>query len=213
MHGVIGQDMSRAGRKRKSGKRYASGDLVPARAPDDRIRAARQPHRRCLDEAVRLDERAESPLGRLLLRGLLATVDAIGTTNAGGDAAAARYDAGCAYVAVTGAYRAVIEAPTSTSGSGRGFGCAVEQTNDADTCRRDPDGCGCLRRKQRYDGAFEALVRRAGMRAARAVARVAVHREDIPERDLPYLVAGLDALAHHFGLTRTRSRGYLGNAN
>lgn len=184
--------VARRGRKRKAGRRHPSGQLVRAAQPDDRIRSARQPHRRGLPKEMRLSEKAESPLGRLLLTGKLR-----GPFEYDDERASDRYEAGQLYAQAVGAYRSVIEAPRSVSGSGRGSACEIEGKREQ-FC--DPASCACLRKKERYDGAFEALMR-AGQRAAKVVARVAVHREAIAPQDLVYLVAGLDALARHFGLT------------
>lgn len=169
----------------------------------------------------RLDEKAESPLGRLSLTG--ERVDGKFKPFI----TAEQHDAGALYAHVVGAYRSVIEGPRSTGGSGRGFECGSEVGNPIERqvrvgaavitmrawpCGASDDGCGCARRKARYDGAFEAVMR-AGQRAAKAVARVAVHREDLAPQDLVYLVEGLRALARHFGLTERRSSGHSRNAN
>lgn len=161
--------MSRAGRKRKSGARYAGGArLKPEAKPDDRIKTSRQPHRRGLPDEQRRDERAESPLGRLLLKGVI-------------DAEC--YDAGERYVAIVGQYRAVINTPRATAGSGRGMTCAVDSIETEEmvdrfkavrvkprSCFQDADTCACLRRQERYDAAYAAVLgvredayRRAGL--------------------------------------------------
>jgi hypothetical protein len=184
--------VARRGRKRKLGRRHPSGQLVREKQPDDRIRTSRQPHRRQVAKEHRLDERAESPLGRLLLQGRLRAAGELGD-----EAARDRYEAGMMYAQIVGAYRAVIEAPKSVSGSGRGSACEIAGISES-FC--EPETCSCLRRKRRYDGAFEALIGR-GQRAAKLVARVAVHREEIAPSDLVYLVDGLQALAVHLGLT------------
>lgn len=216
---------SRRGRKRKEGARYPSGGLKPAPAekdPGDRVRTSRQPHRRVLEDSLRLSEEAESPLGRLHLSGALRS-----PSNEDADVAAARYQAGELYAQIVGTYRSVIETPRSTAGSGVGFGCLSQHGEATEKpvrlagrvfvlrewpCQRDPDGCGCARRKARYDDAFEALMT-AGQRAAKAVARVAVHREAISAEDRVYLVLGLTALARHFGLTGRRPRAHSGNTH
>jgi hypothetical protein len=148
-------------------------------------------------EDARLDQRAESPLGRLNLRDVITD---------------AQHDAGVRYAAVVGAYRAVIEAPSGTSGSGRGFGCLADSPGGERACTFDPEACGCLARKTRYDRAYEAVAA-VGQRAARAVARVAVWREEPTRQDLVYLKVGLTALAWHFGLTGQGRRAHSGNTN
>lgn len=197
--------MARRGRPRKPGKRYPSGGLVPRHPDDDPYRAlsAQQPHRRSVPENLRLDHRAESLLGRLFLSGVLAA--------AGDDPAASpskaelRYEAGARYAAIVGSYRAVIGTPAGTSGSGRGFGCVIDATRDDDACRLEPETCACLRRKVRYEAAFEALMK-VGQRAAKAVARVAIHGEALRAGEIVYLIGGLDVLVVHFGLTTHAER-------
>jgi hypothetical protein len=209
----IGEVMSRPGRKRKNGPRHPGGQLKKEKQPDDRIRTSRQPHRRALAHEMRASgaddlevkkacsgEEAESPIGRLWLTGKLA---------AHGDhdsqAARDRYDAGTMYAQIVGAYRSVIEAPNGGGGSGRGFGCLEL------LCRLAPENCECERRKARYDRAFEAL-QRIGMRALKAVNRLAVHRETIAEEELVYLVGGLEGLRRIFGLTASRKSKHYRNA-
>ena len=171
----------RRGRRRKAGRRHPNGELV-ADQRDDRALAAEQPHRRWLPPDKRLSEKAGTPLGGLNLMGVLSD---------------AQHEAGLRYAVIVGEYRAVIEAPKALGGRGKGFGC----TGD---CRRrrwagEMVDCICEMRKKRYDLAFAAVMT-AGQRAARAVARVAVHAEACPGGALPDLRRGLDALSRHFGL-------------
>src|SRR5262249_61639368 len=63
----------RAGRRRKTGRRKPSGDLVSAPRPTPAAIAATMPHRRALGEKA-VDQLAESELGRLALRGELEPV-------------------------------------------------------------------------------------------------------------------------------------------
>lgn len=189
--------MSRAGRKRKSGARHPGGQLKAKPKPDLKVRTSRQPHRRVLKSDDRLDERAESPLGRLFLRGKIDNDS---------------YDAGARYAFVVGEYAATIGSPRTTSGSGRGYDCLAEITGTHTACRFDPDNCACFRRKARYDGAFEVL-ERAGRRLLMTVNRIAVHRQEPSDEDIVYLVAGLRVLAQHFGLTRPARRAHHENAN
>jgi hypothetical protein len=143
--------------------------------------AALQPHRVWLPEERRLDQKAGSPLGCLNLLGVLSD---------------AQYLAGTRYAVVVGKYRAVIETPRAISGAGRGYDCPGDLT-----CGRDGRRCECRHRKERYDEAFAAVLE-AGQRAARAVARVAVHGEACPRGGLADLKRGLDALARHFSRGR-----------
>ncbi len=169
--------MARRGRKRKIGIRHPGGTLVQPRF-DVRGLATLQPHRVWLPEARRMDQKAASPLGCLNLLGVLTDQ---------------QYLAGVRYAVVVGKYRAVIETPRATSGAGRGYDCA----GDLNCGREAGERCECRHRKERYDAAFAAVIE-AGQRAARAVARVAVHGEPCPRGALPDLKRGLDALAKHF---------------
>ena len=173
----------RRGRKRKIGRRHPNGELVAA-PNNDRALAALQPHRRWLPPDLRLSEKAGTPLGGLNLIGVLSD---------------AQHEAALRYAVVVGEYRAVIEAPKGLAGGGKGFGCL----GDCVQRRRSGDEveCVCEKRKQRYDSAFAAVIE-AGQRAARAVARVAVHAEQCPLGALSDLKRGLDALCRHFGLQR-----------
>jgi len=169
--------MARRGRKRKIGLRHPGGDLVRVQF-DLRGLATLQPHRVWLPREKRLDQKAGSPLGCLNLLGVLSD---------------AQYLAGVRYAVVVGRYRAVIETPSATAGAGRGYNCPGDPK-----CGRDgAEPCECRQRKERYDAAFAAVIE-AGQRAARAVARVAVHGEQCPPGALPDLKRGLDALARHF---------------
>lgn len=148
---------------------------MPEKRPDDKLKVARQPHRRDLAEALRLDERAESALGRALLKGSI--------TRAG-------YDAGVRYAVVAGEYRASIAVPRATAGSGRGYDCFP------DGCLATPESCQCRARRNRYYRAFEELSD-AGRHVLWQVVRVAI--EGGEPTCLPHLRAGLEALARHFG--------------
>ncbi|HWF93656.1 MAG TPA: hypothetical protein VG291_01715 [Xanthobacteraceae bacterium] len=169
--------MARRGRKRKIGLRHPGGELVRLQF-DIRSLATLQPHRVWLPQEKRMDQKAASPLGCLNLLGVLTD---------------AQYLAGVRYAVVVGKYRAVIETPRAISGAGRGYDCPGDLK-----CGREGTPCECRRRKERYDAAFAAVLE-PGQRAARAVARVAVHGEPCPRGALPDLKRGLDALAKHFG--------------
>jgi hypothetical protein len=158
--------MARAGRKRKNGPRHPGGQLKNDKPKkkdlDDKTRTLRQPHRRALAHELRAagvahedvgkfvqGEEAESPIGRLWAAGLLKQLG-----DPDSQAARDRYDAANMFAQVVGAYRSVIEAPRSVAGSGRGFGCARAALQRSRRELRVP-----LRRKERYDRAFEALTR------------------------------------------------------
>lgn len=160
-----------------------------------------------LRQEERLDERAESPLGRLFLQHLRQP-----GLQPGWAIDADCYDAGSRYASIVGEYRATIEGPRTTGGSGRGLDC-VAQVLGRDACRFDPDNCECFRRKQRYDRAFETLTI-AGRNALRAVNRVVIQRLDPADMEEIFnLVAGLSALARCFGLTRAGARPHYQNTH
>ena len=188
----------------RSGRPAKSAAIYPGKAaprPDDRLRTARQPHRRMLKAQDRMSEQAESPLGRLYLKGLLRQPG-----DDDGGFGRDRYEAGTLYAYVVGQYRSTLCGPTATAGAGRGFDCKPE------ACAIDPERCECRRRRRRYDAAFVALGE-AGRRAQQAVARVAVWREPIGTGEVAKLIAGLDALRRHFGLTPRRRARSIENAN
>jgi hypothetical protein len=176
--------MARRGRKRKIGLRHPGGELVRPQF-DMRGLATLQPHRVWLPQEQRLDQKAGSPLGCLNLLGVLSD---------------AQYLAGIRYAVVVGKYRAVIETPRATAGAGHGYDCPGDPR-----CGRGALPCECRRRKERYDLVFAAVLE-AGQRAARAVARVAVHGEPCPRGALADLKRGLDALARHFAGAGTGRR-------
>ena len=175
--------MGRPGRHRKKGRRKPCGRLAERKPMvEERVRIARrQPHRRGLGKSKdgrpnNLDERSESPLGRAFLTGLIDRES---------------YDGATMFVAVVGAYRASIEAPRTTGGSGRGLSCA-----NADLCRPYPEYCGCLHKRDRYTEAYEALAE-CGRAATREVVRVACQGEEVLDREA--LRLGSRALGRHFG--------------
>lgn len=183
--------MGRPGRKRKAGRRHPGGELVRDKQPDDRIRMSRQPHRRGLAPELRGAEQAESPLGRLALRGVIDEDQLIACEH---------------YAVLVGQYRSTIEAPRTTGGSGRGVEC------EPLLCRAYPENCSCAKRRDRYMRAYEALAE-VGRAALMAVNRVAVQHEELAPSQLVYLEQGSDALARHFGLTGRRRREHSGNAH
>lgn len=191
---------SRRGRKRKwRGQKLSrtQSDLTE-HAPDDRLRASLQPHRRHLPPHLRLDERAGTPLGQMLLTGALND----GVTREIEAGATIRYQAGMLFAQIAGEYRSVIEAPRSVSGSGRGLLCEVGQ------CWGNGDTCACRRRKTRYQDAYLALAR-AGKGAAYAVQRLVVFDEPIGIVGIVYLKSGLDRLADYFCLTDRTERAHV----
>jgi hypothetical protein len=140
--------------------------------------AASQPHRRSIRSADQADAKAESELGRMCLQGYISD---------------AGYAAGQVYARVVAAYRVTICTPVALVGmGGRGYDCPADPM-----CGDRLEGCECARRRNRYDGACEAL-RSAGA-DIKVVNEVAVHDGPCrPEWIMP-LRWGLAALVRHFG--------------
>lgn len=174
--------MSRAGRKRKAGRRYANGHLATAYV-NPRTLAAEQPHRRWLPKDMRLDQRADSPLGALALIGAITDDQCL---------------AGEEYAKAVGRYRSVLAPPAGLRCGGRAYDC------NPGLCSAYPDEtCECKSRTARYEDLFEALAR-CGRKELVAVNCVAIHGLRVQRGELRTLRAGLDALVKHLGLTSGR---------
>lgn len=148
--------------------------------------AARMPHRRGLGDLA-ADQRAETELGRMVLRGELEDVLAT---------------AGETYARLWQGYVATLGAPHSpTNGPGRGLGCNGCQTPE------ERKYCRCGFRKRIYLEAFRVLISTGGG-VAQVVASVGIHDRPCPQGSLWILQLGLLALAEHFCLTTRRNRIY-----
>lgn len=167
----------KAGRKRNLVPREKNGRARREKGIDPNAIAQLMPHRRLVPANVAHDPKAECILGRLCLNGWINE---------------AQYQAGVKYREIVGRYRAVIDAPrgeVSMSGVIVGpWGGGGILTDDEAKRRRDD-----------YNGSFEAMMEFAGYRQARDVAHV-IH--DRPQFTLRMVKSGLDALAAHYGLTR-----------
>jgi hypothetical protein len=141
--------------------------------------AAQMPHRRGLGERA-VDQRAETELGRLVLRGTLTADQGL---------------AGETYLALWRGYVWTLAGPAELAqGGGHGFtcdGCEVVQH------------CRCWFRRKVYEEAQRALLK-CGHQVSVLVTCVVVH--DLPALDLDLLRIGLDALARHFGLLIGRDK-------
>lgn len=212
MHGTITLAhtalKNRRGRKRKQGRRsMVTGDLVKV-AVDYRALAGAQPHRACLPERFRLDHRAGTVLGELLLTGRLAPHERDGKPS---ERALALYEAGERFSGIVRRYRAIIEAPgrarsawhvaddeeikkqREMEDTSRGFDCPGEAfCNLAGSCE-------CVNRKIAYNNAHDVL-ECAGRLFLVTVNRVVVHDESCQAWQLPALIIGLGTLARDFGL-------------
>lgn len=184
MHGVM---ISKAGRKRKSGNRYPSGDLIPQRVNVAAI-AKFHPERQSLPEADRANEKAGTRLGRMLLRQQITDEQLEGARRYAGDVRR---------------YQVVIGCPSPNAPS-----LDLHKTSGGHIAF---DAAEIRNRTDNYNAAYRAVYD-AGHRAARAVARVAVYDEWIPAgTTVEDLLRGLSALVEHYGLTTRRKSVNLGN--
>jgi len=142
--------VARGGRKRKEGVRRSSNGKSRGESAD-KVRAVvlAQPHRASLPEALRLDQKAETPLGRLELRGFITGPE---------------YTAGHRYAEIGRRYMAALGIPNSDMRPGPGS-------------MSDFTPNEVRRRKKAYDDAFECMAGLKGVQ--REVARVAVHERDV----------------------------------
>src|SRR5262245_9480190 len=139
----------RRGRARKVGRRHRSGDLV-RQAETPRQIASSMPHRRGLGEKA-TDQRAESELGRLVLRGDLDATLGL---------------AGEQYLGLWRGYEFSLGGPRALAlGNGHGFTCGgcAEMRH-----------CRCWFRRQAYEEVREALLRRCGYRVHAVVVKVVI---------------------------------------
>jgi len=143
------------------------------------------PHRRGLGELA-TDQRAETELGRLVLRGTLdATLGLAGET----------------YLALWRGYVWTLAGPRELAqGGGHGMSCGG--CEEAKHCR-------CWFRRKIFEEAREAL-KRSGPLVVASVWAVVVM--DKPRYDLDLLRIGLTALARHFGLIGRDKCGQVGSA-
>jgi len=165
----------RKGRPRKPGHRYRNGNLRPSShepAVSPAAIAATQPHRKGLGDCA-ADQKAESELGRLALRGQISAL---------------QYLAGQRYAAQWRAYLATLDGPRSPQrGHGRGNPCAG--------C--DGADCACDRAKR----AWERSVRLLNRAEVVVTARVCCWDVPCPKDELSTLQTGLNLLAMALGLT------------
>jgi hypothetical protein len=194
MHGTM-PTLNRKGRKRKSGRRTATGALVRHVPIDYRSMAALQPHRIRLPEALRADEKAESELGRLNLFYRISKRTAGNRPGITDE----QYEAGRRYAVLVGAYLAAAGAPRATAGNGHG---SHECLSGA--CEK------CQQTVERYMRAHESIGRacmgipRTCRHTHAAVNWVVIDDNLCNAEQLEYLKLGLSALADHFGLTNRR---------
>jgi hypothetical protein len=185
---MISRHKRKRGRPRQPGERYRNGHLKKARRrplESPASIAAGMPHRKALGDKA-LDQRAESELGRLVLRGELADVLAT---------------AGETYAALWRGYVATLGGPSSLSeGHGRDLACAGCPSP------ADPKYCVCWFRARVYQEADDVLTS-TGSGVRSVVHTVAIHDRPCPAGGMDNLIRGLSVLAVKFGLTTRRILG------
>lgn len=184
MHGMIG--LNRKGRKRKSGRRTASGRLATQPTIRDHGLVAEQPHRNWLPESLRGHERAGDMLGCLNLLNCISEH---------------QYEAGRRFAVIVGAFRAMIGTPSGTAGCGRHYACFPELC--ARLRREDPAGplCLCEDRTAKYRDACSYL-QSAGQKAYNVTYQVVISEMIPSQEQMSDLTHGLAMLARGFGLGR-----------
>jgi hypothetical protein len=197
MHGMIAIK-NRKGRKRKSGRRTASGRLIPDKT-DFKGFVAAQPHRNWLPESMAGHERAESILGCLNLMWRIHEAQNENArlskkpTEPNPWISETQYEAGRRFSVIVGAFRQVIGAPRGTAGGGRGYAC------NPSICLKNENKCICDIRTDNYKQACSYL-QSAGQKAYNITYQVVIS-EIIPEpSQMADLTQGLAALERGFGL-------------
>jgi hypothetical protein len=169
----------RRGRPRKAGARHRDGHLK-RRPESPRAVAAGMPHRRGLGERA-VDQRAETELGRLTLRGALTEAQGL---------------AGETYLALWRGYVFSLAGPRELSnGGGHGFSCG-----GCEEMRH----CRCEFRKRIFLEAQRVLDAEGPVVVAIVNFVVLSDGPGYPEQ-LDVLRLGLSALAVHFGLQPRKS--------
>jgi hypothetical protein len=181
---------SRSGRKRKQGRRTASGATAREPATNYRALAGMQPHRNWLPAAMRESEKAATLLGalNLLYRPATQFTPEFGITDQ-------QAEAGRQYAVAVGRYRASIGSPSSMGGTGRGYACNPSHCYSGDNL----DGCECLKRRRRYNDLYDTLRAMRDRDAMQAVNDTAIR--ELRPHDIHALRRGLNVLVQHLGLT------------
>ena len=181
----------RRGRKRKSGARKPSGDIVLRKVSVAEV-AAGMPHRRALGDKAK-DQLAENELGRMLLRGEIED---------------SQCRAGEVYRMAWRNYIRTLEAPKLARMVEVGSGAVSLR---CERCTLDAVGgfCLCMHTRKEWDG-FVMLLANSG--ATGVVDRVVLLDKPVGE-DAWLLRLGLDVLANYCGLKGRPNRRNVGNAS
>jgi hypothetical protein len=184
--------ISRAGRKRKQGiRRHPCGQPV-----DERINVAAiaiaHPDRQALPETKRADERAGTFLGRLSIQGLLTDE---------------QLEAARLFERLVRRFQQSVGSPSPTAAAidllGSGGGILILDPQEIEFRRVEYDNAYCALNKGSHIARDGATI--PGHKALRAVSRVCVYGEGLPDGStFTHLSTGLTVLVHHFGLTTKR---------
>lgn len=180
-----------AGRKRKSGRRYASGDLVRE------VETAPSAIRRLRDAALAgmADARWGAQIGRLYLAGRLTSE---------------QYDAGCRWAALASRHSAAIGSRAGTN-SPSDFNRSKGTPVDPDSPAGEMEARRHLKDLERYQKALVVLARH-GVSVRMAIRRLCEEDLHLTFLEFGHALFGLNELAIHFGLTgQSKSATHLGN--
>jgi len=182
----------KAGRPRKSGQRYRSGDLKrPSNEPaiSPAAIAAAQPHRKGLGDRAP-DQLAENELGRMVIRGQISAL---------------QHTAGQRYAAQWRAYIGTLDGPRwPWRGQGRGKAC------DGCLGPARPEKCACDLARRSWHRSWNALAI-AGL--ATLVSMVVIYDMPCAPAERLKLCGALDILGEVLGLTTARKSVSLGNTS
>lgn len=191
---------NRAGRKRKQGiRRHPGGQPV-----DEKINVAAiciaHPERQGLPQDKRHDMHAGTFLGRLMLQGLLSEEQVEGIRRFA--------DAARKLQQAIGAPSPNAPAMNLLGGSG---GFLILSPEEIETRQKDYDDAFCALNKRDHivsiDGSQTTV---PGHKALRAVSRVGVYGEPLPDGcTFLHLSTGATVLVHHYGLTTRKNIRYI----
>ena len=181
----------RRGRKRKSGRRKPSGDLVGARGPSVAQVAAAMPHRRALG-ARASDPHAENELGRMLIRGEISVEQ-----HAAGELYRKQWRGYLASLEAPALARMKLDDPTFAPQ------CALRCTDSVN------EFCLCRERRRKWEETIDML---ASSPSTGVIDRVVLLDKSARGEELWLLRLGLNLLAAHYGLKGRANQLNVGNA-
>ena len=179
-----------AGRKRKPGRRYASGDLVrEVETPPAAIRRLR-------DAALAgmQDARWGAEIGRLYLAGRVTSE---------------QYGAGCRWADLASRHSVALCSRAGTASSSD-FNRSRGAPSDPDSEAGELEAKRHLKDLERYQKAL-VVIARHGASVTQAVKRLCEEDQHLSFLEFGHALFGLNELAIHFGLTTHGKSAYLGN--